>query len=218
MSLLAAGEGPAPGGAAAGAARGPGGRGPSAPRSAEPALEVEAPVHPLLPSRPAPVPPPELRGELALSFRRPPAHLVGSVGPDGPALRRVAERAPPVCGVGQGGPGAGRPTCWWPIRGPEKTPDGSGLVSKQAAPTLSSWRSLLFLPTLGFEGKWMNKRWRIYATEHKPEYRGAHCGRPRPGWTSRPRRPVRRDDRRLEAGLEDAQERWPVGEEGTAWE
>ncbi|XP_032318329.1 uncharacterized protein LOC116658172 isoform X3 [Camelus ferus] len=151
MSLLAAGEGPAPGGAAAGAARGPGGRGPSAPRSAEPALEVEAPVHPLLPSRPAPVPPPELRGELALSFRRPPAHLVGSVGPDGPALRRVAERAPPVCGVGQGGPGAGRPTCWWPIRGPEKTPDGSGLVSKQAAPTLSSWRSLLFLPTLGFE-------------------------------------------------------------------
>nr|XP_031291114.1 uncharacterized protein LOC116147716 [Camelus dromedarius] len=217
MSLLAAGEGPAPGGAAAGAARGPGGRGPSAPRSAEPALEVEAPVHPLLPSRPRPS---RLRSSGVTRAQLPSSSCPFSwlCGSRRACPPEVAERAPPVCGVGQGGPGAGRPTCWWPIRGPEKTPDGSGLVSKQAAPTLSSWRSLLFLPTLGFEGKWMNKRWRIYATEHKPEYRGAHCGRPRPGWTSRPRRPVRRDDRRREAGLEDAQERWPVGEEGTAWE
>lgn len=102
MRLPAAREGPAPGGAAAG----PGRVGSEGSAERGDGEEVAAPFHPLPPSGPAPALPPELRGELALSFRRPPVRKVGPAGPDGPALWRVAEGLLPAVASAQEVPGA----------------------------------------------------------------------------------------------------------------
>lgn len=102
MRLPAAREGPAPGGAAAG----PGRAGSEGSAERGDGAEVGAPFHPLLPNGPAPALPPELRGELALSFRRLPVRKVGPAGPDGPALWRVAEGLLPAVASAQEVPGA----------------------------------------------------------------------------------------------------------------